>query len=77
MTLDEYLKKYKIPVSVFAKKIGAHQPDVSRWVSGKRAVPVSWCVPIEQATNGEVMRQKLRPDVCQRFWPELVEKETV
>jgi DNA-binding transcriptional regulator YdaS (Cro superfamily) len=32
------------------------------------------CVSIEQATNGEVTRQELRPDDWAAIWPELAEK---
>jgi len=58
-----------------SRKIGAFAPDVSRWASGKRPIPVERCVAIEQATNGEVTRRDLRPDDWHLIWPELADKE--
>lgn len=56
-----------------AKKIGAHEPDVSRWISGERPVPAHRAAAIEQATKGQVTRQEMRPNDWQRIWPELAE----
>lgn len=56
-----------------AKIIGAHEPDVSRWISGERPVPAHRAAAIEQATKGKVTRQEMRPNDWQRIWPELAE----
>lgn len=36
---------------------------VSQWVTGHRPVAAHHCLPIEQATGGQVTRHDLRPDV--------------
>ena len=73
MTLSEYISaKGRGAISNLAKQIGAHVPDVSRWVTGERPVPIERCVAIERATGGVVTRRDLRPDDWQDIWPELV-----
>lgn len=57
-----------------AKQIGAYPADFSRWVSGKRPVPVEFCVAIEKATFGAVTRQSLYGAGWQSIWPELAKK---
>lgn len=49
--------------SAMALAIGVKPPTVSQWIAGKRRVPAERCMAIEQATNGEVTRYDLRPDV--------------
>ena len=44
---------------------------VSDWANENRPVPVERCAAIEQATNGAVTRQDLRPSDWQKIWPEL------
>jgi DNA-binding transcriptional regulator YdaS (Cro superfamily) len=74
MTLYEYLKtKPRGSLQAMAKRIGAHAPDLSRWASGERPVPIHFCPAIEIDTDGLVPRQELRDD-WQRIWPELVEE---
>lgn len=46
-----------------AKAIGVTQPLVWQWCKGKRPVAAHHCVPIEEATSGQVTRYDLRPDV--------------
>ncbi len=76
MNLNEYLQKRpRGELLRISRAIGAHAPDVSRWSSGDRPIPVNKVVAIEQATNGEVTRKDLRPDDWERIWPELSEKE--
>ena len=73
MILSDYLKNApRGSLLALARRIGAHPPDVSNWASGGRPVPVHHCAAIEQATNGKVTRQDLRPDDWQKIWPELV-----
>lgn len=36
---------------------------VSEIVRRGKAVPAEWCLPIEEATQGQVTRQHLRPDL--------------
>ena len=78
MNLNEYLQKSpRGELLRISREIGAHSPDVSRWASGDRPIPIDKCWSIEQATNGEVTRKDLRPDDWERIWPELSEKEGV
>ncbi|MFN4328325.1 MAG: transcriptional regulator [Limnobacter sp.] len=44
---------------------------ISQW-SKTRPIPLDRCVPIERATDGQVMRWDLRPDDWWEIWPELV-----
>lgn len=75
MTLDRYIKSAgRGAISKIAVAIGAPIPDVSRWISGKRPVPIARCVAIEMATDGEVSRKDLRPDDWRSIWPELEDK---
>lgn len=45
-----------------AKKIGKRQSTVWHWLKTGR-VPSEWCAKIEEATDGKISRQALRPDV--------------
>ena len=60
-------------ISRLAREVGAHVPDMSRWASKQRIVPVQHCLAIERATAGTVTRRDLRPDDWQKIWPELAE----
>ena len=74
MQLQEHLKlSGRGSKAVLARAIGVHPPDLSDWLSGKRAVPVHHCVAIERATEGAVSRRDLRPHDWQDIWPELVQ----
>lgn len=75
MNLNEYISQQgRGSIGALAQKIGAHQPDVSRWASGKRPVPEKMAVAIEAATLGAVSRQELRPDDWHLIWPELAQQ---
>ena len=72
MDLKQYSEKHGHGfVRALSRATGAHEPDVSRWVTGKRPVPVRYGVAIEQFTGGAVTRQELFPATWQRIWPEL------
>ena len=71
MTLMEFILIERGNAARLARKIGVLAPEISRWASGKRSVPVKWCLPIEHATGGEVTRKELRPNDWMRYWPEL------
>lgn len=78
MTLSEYINAQgRGAITALAKQIGAPIPDVSRWVSGERPVPVGRCVPIEIATSGVVTRKDLKPSEWPRYWPELAGQKEV
>lgn len=72
VTLQEFFAATPGAQAALAKAIGAHAPDLSRWASGGRPVPVPRCVPIERYTAGRVPRWKLRPQDWHLIWPELV-----
>ena len=46
-----------------AKKIRVSPVFVSQMNNGVKAIPARLCIPIEDATNGEVTRYDLRPDI--------------
>lgn len=72
MKFSDYIKQEpRGAIRRVANAIGAFEPDVSRWASGLRPVPVCRCAAIEQATDGAVTRKDLRPDDWQKIWPEL------
>ena len=71
MTLSEYFALAHGRQASLARAIGAHAPDVSRWASGRRSIPVEYGVAIERATGGQVTRQELFPDTWARIWLEL------
>lgn len=71
MNLNEYLSQERGRQAALCKLIGAHPPDVSKWASGERPIPVPYGAPIESATNGLVTRQEMFPEEWKRVWPEL------
>ena len=72
MTLSEFFSASELGcVSKLAKRLGAHAPDVSRWASGVRPVPIHHCMAIERFTNGAVTRRELRPNDWRLIWPDL------
>lgn len=76
MTLSDYINAQgRGAITALAKKIGAHAPDVSRWVTGERPVPVERCVAIETATAGAVTRKDLKPTDWPQIWPELASQQ--
>ncbi|CAB3952777.1 transcriptional regulator [Achromobacter piechaudii] len=73
MKLSTYLSQKRGRMVALAKAIGAHVPDVSRWASGKRPIPLEYGAAIEKATGGEVSRKDEWPDDWARIWPELAD----
>lgn len=49
-----------------AQTVGVKQPSVSYIVTKGDRVPAEWCLKIEAATDGEVTRHELRPDLYPR-----------
>jgi DNA-binding transcriptional regulator YdaS (Cro superfamily) len=49
--------------AIFARLVGVTPAMVWQWEKGRRPVPATRCVDIEQATGGTVTRYDLRPDV--------------
>ena len=76
MKLSEYLEMNGHgAIAKLALQIDAHHPDVSKWSSGLRPVPIHRCIPIEKATSKAVTRRDLRPDDWAEIWPELATTE--
>ena len=76
MTLSEYLKMQgRGSHKDLSRLIKVHAPDISNWSSGSRPVPAHFCAAIQNATQGLVTRQELRPNDWHLIWPELVSKE--
>lgn len=55
-----------------AAAVGLDEQYLYQCLSGRRAVPIHHCLPIEQATDGRVSRRDLRPKDWHRIWPDLV-----
>lgn len=67
MTLEEYVAESRGNASGLAKAIGVSPVLISLWATGKRQVPAKRCTQIEKATNGQVARLDLRPDIFQEL----------
>ena len=63
MVLDSYLKKHGLTQREFADKIGCSQSLVSQWISGETKITGQWAVAIERATERDVKRQELLPEL--------------
>lgn len=50
--------------AALCKLIGAHPPDMSRWISGGRLIPKSKCALIELHTKGESRCEENRADLA-------------
>lgn len=75
MNLSEWSKtRPRGAMGLLAKQIGAHLPDVSRWASGERPIPLRHAAAIEKATSGTVTRQDMFPNTWAVLWPELAAK---
>lgn len=46
-----------------AEKIGKQQQHVSYWLKAKNGVPAEYAKAIEDAVEGQVRRDELRPDI--------------
>ena len=63
MVLEAYLKKRGLTQREFADKIGCSQSLVSQWISGETKITGQWAVAIERATERDVKRQELLPEL--------------
>jgi DNA-binding transcriptional regulator YdaS (Cro superfamily) len=74
MDLKTYLSGRRGRLAELSRAIGAHAPDVKRWATGERPVPVPFGRPIEDATGGQVTRKEMfSAETIERVWPELVD----
>lgn len=75
MNLLQYIKTQPHgTLRKLSNEIGAHAPDVSRWASSERPIPIHRAVAIERATGGAVTRQDMFPEKWREMWPELADK---
>ncbi|MCG8614505.1 MAG: helix-turn-helix domain-containing protein [Pseudomonadales bacterium] len=50
--------------TALALAIGTFQQNISWWLNNMNGLcPPKWAIPIERATNGQVLRSELCPDV--------------
>ena len=54
-----------------ARALHVTNATVSEWRTGRRPIPVVYCLRIESLFAGAVTRRDLRPDDWQLIWPEL------
>ena len=74
MDLHQYLQQKRGAIRRLAAAIGVTAPFMSQCASGIRKIPSDRCGAIEQATEGEVICEQLRPDlswvrVTDKDWP--------
>lgn len=62
MKLSKYLTINKISQAKFAEMIGVHTPNLNAWLNNKLAIPIKYCLKIENITGGDVDRRELRED---------------
>lgn len=78
MNLHEYLSHSgSLTVAQLRERIGVKSDaQIRQWQHGyaDRKPSPEYCVAIEQATDGCVTRQDLRPEDWQAIWPELTAK---
>ena len=58
-----YIRRKKLSQEAFAHLIGVSQGMVSQWLTGRRPVSAARAKKIEQATGGELLRHRIRPDI--------------
>lgn len=46
-----------------AKELGVKQQNVWSWLRIAKKIPAEVCIPIEKATQGQVKKEELRPDI--------------
>jgi DNA-binding transcriptional regulator YdaS (Cro superfamily) len=63
MKLAEYLDQHSESQTNFAKRLGVSQGLVHQWLASKTRVTAEQAIRIEQATDGQVTRAALRPDL--------------
>ena len=50
-------------ITSLANRIDVSAPTVHQWITGERRVPAERCIEIEDATDGVVTAETLRPDI--------------
>lgn len=60
---DYFLTQPRGTSGALCRAIGTVTPDMAAWTVGRRRVPVERCIAIEQALNGAVRCESMRPDI--------------
>lgn len=61
--LRDYRTKHGLSCGEFAKKLGIAEPTMRSLENGTRPITPERAKEIEDATNGELTRPQLRPDI--------------
>ena len=67
MNLQTWCAEVRGRPLLLAAHIGVSPVTVSEWCTGKKAVSLERCVPIERFTDGAVTCEELRPDKAAQF----------
>lgn len=46
-----------------SEQLKTHNANVSKWLYGRRRIPLRHAIKIEQLTKGEIKAKELRPDI--------------
>lgn len=71
--LANYLGKKRGLAAHLGRELTCHPVLLSQWAAG-RPIPIERCVPLERATQHELMRWDLRPNDWWEIWPELIDR---
>lgn len=63
MTLQTYLKRHDLTQKAFAKTLGVSKGLVWQWLNGRTKISGRMALAIERATQREVRRQDLLPEL--------------
>lgn len=66
MKLDKYLNSAGMSQTELARRLNVTQGMVWQWLNGRRRVSAEQVLSIERATEGQVSRHDLRPDLYPR-----------
>jgi DNA-binding transcriptional regulator YdaS (Cro superfamily) len=66
MNIASYLEKHGLSQEQFAKKLGVSQGLIWQWINGRTKISPDRALRIEEATNGEVTREDLFPQLFPR-----------
>jgi hypothetical protein len=73
MNIREYFTQHPGSQLALARLLNVTPGFISHLATGRRPVPIKYCLQIEQYTQGKVSRRDLRPDDFVQIWPELAE----
>lgn len=71
MNIHEYFAQHPGSQLALAKLLNVTPGFISHLATGRRPVPIKYCLQIERYTEGKVTRRDLRPHDFAQIWPEL------